>query len=351
MTQTDDLADSARRKFLKHGALAGAAFGVAATGGDVLSARSAKAAARHGGLDEGDAAILRFLAAAELIEHDLWQQYAELGENNPGYREALEGIDDDMVDYAVDVTEDELSHHEFINAFLASQGADPVNLDEFRTIPPPNVTGIEPTPRLTNLRKLSIDTSYYNRYRSTGNPDFGDIFPQIATIIEQPGIPTSDGLGEKRLGGIARVATFHFASIEVGGTSLYDSFLTKVTTPDVLRIVGSIYATEAIHYAIFEDTFGGITAFHNSSGTLVVPDLTGGKHGSEHVMPKRCVFFRRDLPTCSVIRPSSTENGGALAAVRALTASNLFAGQSTMFFRTLHRLATAADAAIRAGDR
>jgi ferritin-like protein len=347
MTQTHDLANSARRKFLKHGALAGVALGLAATGGDVLSTRSAKATARYGSLDAGDAAILRFLAAAELIEHDLWQQYAELGENNPRYKEALEGIDDDMVDYAVDVTEDELSHHQFINAFLDSKGADPVNLDEFRTIPPPNVTGIQPAPRLTNLRKLSVDTSYYFRYRRTGNPDFGDTFPQIATIIEQPGIPTSDGLGERRLGGIARVATFHFASIEVGGTSLYDSFLTKATSPDVLRIVGSIYATEAIHYAIFEDTFGGITHFQNSNGTLVVPDLTEGKHGSEHVMPKRCVFLSRGLPTCSVIRPSSTENGGALAALKALRASNLFDGQSPKFFRTMHQLATAADAAVR----
>ena len=350
MTKTHDLTDSARRDFLKHGAFAGAALGAAMTGGDVFSPVRAKAAPLDGGLDAGDAAILRFLAAAELIEHDLWQQYAELGENNPGYKEALEGIDDDMVDYAVDVTEDELSHHEFINAFLAANGAIPVDLDEFRTIPPPDVTGILPTPRLTNLTRLSVDTSFYNRYRGTGNPDFGDTFPQIATIRDQPGIPTSNGLSGKRLGAIARVATFHFASIEVGGTSLYDSFLTKVTTPDVLRIVGSIYATEAIHYAIFEDTFGGITAFQNASGTLVVPDLTEGKHDSEHVMPKRCVFLRRDLPTCSVIRPSSTENGGALAAVRALTASNLFDGQSLKFFRTLRRLAIAADAAIRAGN-
>jgi hypothetical protein len=345
MTQVHDLADSARRQFLKRGAAAGAAFGLAIASGTALPSRSIAAATRGGSLTHGDAAILRFLAAAELIEHDLWQQYAELGENNPDFKEALEGIDDDMVDYAVDVTEDELSHHEFINAFLVSEGAHPVNLDEFRTIQPPDVTGIQPTPRLTNLTKLSVDTSYYNRYRGTGNPDFGDSFPQIATIIEQPGIPTKDGLGSHRLRGIASVAAFHFASIEVGGTSLYDSFLTKVASRDVLRIVGSIYATEAIHYAIFEDTFGGITAVKNGDGTLVIPDLTAGQHESEHVMPKRCTFFRSDLPTCSVIRPSSTENAGAVAAVKALTASNLFEGQSQKFFRTLNKLAAEADAA------
>jgi hypothetical protein len=342
MTQAHDLADSTRREFLKTGARAGAALGLAMAAGNV-SIPSARAATSR--LSTGDVDILRFLAAAELIEHDLWLQYAELGENNPGFKEALEGIDDDMVDYAVDVTDDELSHHEFINAFLASRGAEPVNLDPFKTIPPPNVTGIVQTPRLTNLTKLSVDTSYYTRYRGTGNPDFGDTFPQIATIIEQPGIPTADGLSDRKLGGIARVAAFHFASIEVGGTSLYDSFLPKVSNRDVLRIVGSIYATEAIHYAIFEDTFGGITAFKNASGTLVVPDLTEGKHDSEHVMPKRCVFLSRDLPTCSVIRPSATANAGAIAAVRALTASNLFEGQSKKFFRTLSELALKADSA------
>lgn len=337
-----DLADSARREILKRGAFAGAAL--AMTAGGILPSHSAGAAARK--LGSGDGAILRFLAAAEIIEHDLWLQYAELGENNPDFGEALEAIDDDMVDYAVDVTDDELSHHEFINAFLVSRGAEPVNLDPFKTIPPPNVTGIQQTPRLTNLTKLSVDTSYYTRYRRSGNPDFGTSFPQIATIIEQPGIPTANGLGDKTLGGIARVAAFHFASIEIGGTSLYDSFLTKVSNPDVLRIVGSIYATEAIHYAIFEDTFGGIKAFRNADGTLVVPDLTEGKHGSEHVMPKRCAFLDLSLPTCSVIRPSATANAGAIAAVRALTASNLFLGQSRKFFRTLNELAEQADAAV-----
>jgi len=337
-----DPTDAARRDFLKSTVFAGAA--VAVTAGNVLPTRAATPAGRS--LNRGDTAILRFLAAAELIEHDLWLQYAELGENNPDYGEALESIDDDMVDYAVDVTEDELSHHEFINAFLASRGAEPVNLDEFKTIAPPNVTGIQQTPRLTNLTKLSVDTSYYTRYRGTGNPDFGAHFPQIATIREHPGIPTSNGLSERKLGGIARVAAFHFASIEVGGTSLYDSFLTKVSNPDVLRIVGSIYATEAIHYAIFEDTFGGIKAFKNEDGTLIVPDLTGGKHGSEHVMPKRCAFLDFSLPTCSVIRPSATANAGAIAAVNALTASNLFRGQSRKFFRVLNELAEQADAAV-----
>src|SRR5215207_2647809 len=257
MTKPENLGNATRRDVLKCGAIAGAAVGIA-LGGDALSAdRTTKSdnPVSKDLFDKGDIAILRFLAAAELIEHDLWQQYAELGENNRAYRDALEEIDDDMVDYTVDVTEDELSHHQFINAFLVAEGADAVDLDEFRTIPSPPVKGLQQIGRLTNLTELSIDTSYYTRYRSTGNPDFGDKFPQIATIVRQPGIPTRNGINARALSGIARVATFHFASIEVGGTSLYDSFLTKVTGMTVLRIVGSIYATEAIHYAIFEDTF------------------------------------------------------------------------------------------------
>ena len=349
-SDVENLEKSTRRDVLKHGVLAGAAIGLAATGTSSL----ANATPGHDqgdiaipGHDQGDIAILRFLAAAELIEHDLWQQYAELGENNEDFGEALEAIDDDMVEYAVDVTEDELSHHQFINAYLRAIGAQPVNLDEFRRIPSPPVDGLRQIGRLTNLTRLSVDTSYYTRYRGTGNPDFGDQFPQIATIINQPGIPTHNGIDANTLSGIARVATFHFASIEVGGTSLYDSFLTKISSAQVLRIVGSIYATEAIHYAIFEDTFGGISAFRNQNGTLVVPDLTEGKLGSAHVMPKRCTFLSRHLPTCSVIRPSSTQLAGAVAAVRALTASNLFLGQSHKFFATLFGLAGRADAAIR----
>jgi hypothetical protein len=345
MSEIDESSQSTRRDLLKRGALAGAALGFAVTGGDaVAQGEPQRNSDSH---DRGDIAILRFLAAAELIEHDLWQQYAEVGENNDEFNEALEAIDDDIVEYAVDTTEDELSHHQFINAYLKSIGEHPVNLDEFRKIPSPPVEGLQQIGRLTNLRQLSVDTSYYTRYRSMGNPDFGDHFPQIATIVKQPGIPTHNGLDANTLGGIARVAAFHFASIEIGGTSLYDSFLTKVSNADVLRIVGSIYATEAIHYAIFEDSLGGVSAFHNSAGTLVVPDLTEGKLGSSHVMPKRCTFFRRSLPTCSVIRPSSTENAGAVAAARALTASNLFMGQSQKFFATLFDLAHQADAAIR----
>jgi hypothetical protein len=326
-----------RRRFL---GLAGSA----AVGLVSLPAASVPAAAAGSGRpSKRDVAILRFLAAAELVETDLWQQYAELAVGNPAYMEALEAIDDDLPVYTVDITEDELSHAEFINAYLASIGEQPVNLDQFRTIVPPAVAGLRPIGRLTNLTGLTVDTSYFTRYQSTENPDFGATFPQIATIREQPAIPTSNGLDEDTLGAMARVAAFHFASIEQGGTSLYDQFVPFVKSKQVLRIVSSIYATEAIHYAIFRDSLGGVTAFRSGDGKLVVPDLTEGQQGSSHVMPKRCDFLDKRFPTCSVIRPSSTANAGAVATVRALAASNLFKGQSNAFLQGALALAKAAD--------
>jgi Ferritin-like domain len=326
-----------RRRFL--GLAGSAAVGLAS-----LPAASVPAAAAGGGRpSKRDVAILRFLAAAELVETDLWQQYAELAVGNPAYMEALEAIDDDLPVYTVDITEDELSHAEFINAYLASIGEHPVNLDRFRTIIPPAVTGLRSIGRLTNLTDLTVDTSYFTRYQSTENPDFGATFPQIATIREQPAIPTSNGLDDDTLGGIARVAAFHFASVEQGGTSLYDQFVPFVKSKKVLRIVSSIYATEAIHYAIFRDSLTGVTAFRSGNGKLVVPDLTEGKEESAHVMPKRCDFLDKSFPTCSVIRPSSPANAGAVATVRALAASNLFKGQSDAFFQGALALAKAAD--------
>jgi hypothetical protein len=334
-----------RRGFLGLAGLAGvglASLAAPAALGADLGAADPQLAEASSHPTRRDIAILRFLAAAELIETDLWQQYAELAHGNPRYREALETIDDDLPVYAVDVTEDELSHAEFINAYLHSIGAEPVNLDSYRVIASPPVTGLHQIGRLTNLTDLTVNTSYFRRYQSTRNPDFGASFDQIATIKDQPAIPTSNSIGDQALAGIVRVAAFHFAWVEQGGTSLYDQFVPHISSREVLRIVSSIYATEAIHYAIFRDSLNGITAFHNGAN-LVVPDLTEGRQGSSHVFPKRCRFLSDKLPTCSVIRPSSTALAGAQAAATAFTASNLFKGQPPAFFRALTALAKAAD--------
>src|SRR5262252_854837 len=125
-----------RRSFLRKGLAAGA--GTAAFG---LLANKAEAS---GGLTPGDAAILQFLAAAEILETDAWQQYNELGgiQDNevPGcsgsaaYTAALQVLDSDMPQYIHDNTEDEFTHFSFINAYLMSHNMAPVNLDQFRTL-------------------------------------------------------------------------------------------------------------------------------------------------------------------------------------------------------------------------
>ena len=74
MTNGQEKTQSAtnRRSFMKKG------LGVAAIGAGVLAA-GRPMFGQSSRLSSGDIAILRFLAAAELIESDLWIQYAELG--------------------------------------------------------------------------------------------------------------------------------------------------------------------------------------------------------------------------------------------------------------------------------
>src|SRR5580658_7217324 len=191
-----------RRSFMKSGLLAGGA----ATVGVGLLAKTTSAQER-GRLNPGDAAILRFLAAAELIESDLWTQYAELGgigkdqpiEINPNpnpplnnYQIALSNLDSDGPQYIASNTLDEVSHATFINAYLESKGADPVDLKEFTTLPGSTATGSTDSPRLTNLMHLNVDTSWFTRYRSTTNPDFGATFPQALTLKNVTAIPRNN---------------------------------------------------------------------------------------------------------------------------------------------------------------
>src|SRR3954466_7145623 len=178
-----------RRSFLKGVGIAG----VAALPGSALF--SSEAIARSGRVTAGDVAILRFLSAAEQIESDLWTQYNEIGGVNGGnsaYMAALENLDGDMPQYISDNTDDEISHVRFLDAYLKSQGAKPVNLDAFRTLPSSQATGARQIGRLTNLMSLDVDTSFYTRSRSPGNPDFGDTFPQAVEIRGEPAIPLND---------------------------------------------------------------------------------------------------------------------------------------------------------------
>src|SRR3989449_2630073 len=197
------------------------------------------AALAGSGLTQGDAAILRFLAALETLETDVWQQYNELGgiqdsevrggSGNPDYTAALAVLDSDMDQYIHDNTDDEFTHFSFLNAYLRAHGMAPANLERFRTLPSSTATGAQQIGRLTNLMRLTVDTSWWTRYRSDSlNPDFGDTLPQAIPDLaagEHPGIPRSnaDLTPSDHLQAIANTAGFHFAFIEQGGTSLYPS--------------------------------------------------------------------------------------------------------------------------------
>ncbi len=355
-----------RRSFLKGVGLAGAA----ALPGSALAAGSAFAASTK--IKEGDVAILRLLAAIELIESELWQQYNELGGVNGGnsaYMAALSNLDGDMPQYIADNTDDELSHAAFLNAYLRSKGAPHVNLDEFRTLPSSKATGAKQVGRLTNLQRLNVDTSWYVRYRSTRNPDLGATFPQAVTIHHQPAIPLSDsdtppGLPapvppanaqETRMQAIANTAGFHFAYIEQGGSSLYSIMALKATSLEALRIIVSIGGVETNHFSLWHDKAGNAVAQPLAGVTdpetgTTFPDLNarGGELNQTNlILPEPCEFLHRSLPACSIVRPTHDRLGGAVATIESFTADGLFEGQSPKFFRTVHKLARKADAASR----
>ncbi len=267
-------------------------------------------------------AILQFLAAAELLEADLWEQYNELGgiqdrerpggTGNKAYTRALSVLDKDIPQYIHDNADDEQSHANFINAYLAANGADPINLDKFRTLPSSKATGARQIGRLTNLMELTIDTSWWTRYRSDSkNPDLGDTLPQAVpdlAVGKHPAIPRSDDdlTPRKHLQAIANTAGFHFGTIEQGGTSLYASLAQRVTSPEVLRILLSIGPTETMHFQTWQDKAGNAPPLTDPTTGLTFPDLNarGPLFKPNRIMPEPTKFLDRKFPICSIIRPS-----------------------------------------------
>jgi len=324
-----------------------------------------KAGRNTGGtLTKGDAAILRFLAALETLETDFWQQYNELGgiqdkevpggSGNLAYTNALKKLDSDMDQYIHDNTEDEFTHFTFINAYLVAHGEKPADLDQFRMLPSSQASGANTQKmRLTNLMELTVDTTWWTRYRSrTKNPDFGDTFPPAVPGLakgEFPAIPRSnaDLMPDLHLQAIANTAGFHFASIEQGGSSLYPSLAQRVTDPEVLRILLSIGPTETMHFQTWQDKAGNAPPLTDPTNGLVFPDLNKPPFDTEDfntnlIMPEPTIFLDRKFPVCSIIRPTET-NGAATGAAAFLTASGLFEGQSQAFFDALFTLANEAD--------
>jgi len=365
---------SNRRAFLTNGMVAA---GAATLGASLLPGSAAAFGGDEDGapITKGDIAILTFLSALEQVEADLWIQYAELGgatnqgkspidlELNgqkiitglaPAYITGLLVLDGDMPQYIADNTDDEISHHRFLNNYLESKGAKQIDLSRFATLPPSQVKGVPQKGRLTNLKQLTVDTSWWTRYRSeTANPDFGGKFENAVPDLakgQHPAIPlsdadlvlNSDGTISNHLQAIANTAGFHFAFIEQGGSSLYPALAQKVTNLEVLRILLSIGGSEIMHFQTWHDKAGN--AAQITDGNLTFPVLDGsndpntGATGTTDIansfqanliMPEPTLFLNKKLGPVSIIRPTSTEQGGAVASVVSFAEDGLFLDPST----------------------
>lgn len=389
-----------RRSFLKKGVLGAGAATLAA--GMLPGNLAAFNQGEQDGppITNGDIAILTFLSALEQVEADLWIQYAELGGPTtavagaqglsaidlqlngkaistglaPGYVTALQVLDGDMPQYIADNTDDEISHHRFLNNYLQSKGAKPIDLGQFSILPPSRVTGVPQTGRLTNLRNLTVDTSWWTRLRSDNqNPDLGGAFENAVPDLakgQHPAIPqtdkeaalNSDGSIPNHLQAIASTAGFHFAFIEQGGTSLYPTLAQKVTNLEVLRVLLSIGPSEAMHFQTWHDKAGN--APNITDGDLTFPNLNAGSDPNNGaptpngvpaadlfqtnlIMPEPTVFLNPKLGPVSILRPTSTGQGGAVASVVSFVQDGLFldpaTNKNTGIVDVLMRLAEEAD--------
>src|SRR5437588_5332918 len=355
----------ARRSFLRRLGLGAALL---APGAALLTGSGRVLAAGKGSqkLGHGDVAILQLLAAAEIIEADLWQQYNELGgvdAPTTGYTAGLQILDGDQPQYISDNTDDENSHAAFLNAYLKSKGEQQVDLSHFKILAPSQVSFVSQTPRLTNLKQLSVDTSWWTRYRSTTNPDFGATFPNAVPSLntgQHTAIPRSNAELDDpnnpsdHIKAIAFTAGFHFGYIEQGGTSLYATLAQKVTSLEVLRILLSIGGSEIMHFQTWQDKAGNATPLTDvdpiNNSTVTFIDLTTGQPETLQanlIMPEPCEFIRRSLPACSIIRPTSPGQLDATGVINSFIADGLFRGQPPQFLQLITALASAADAAER----
>jgi hypothetical protein len=349
-------------------------------------------------ITKGDIAILQFLSALEQIEEDLWIQYSELGGTqdnevsgvnggNSLYTAALTILDGDMAQYIHDNTDDEISHHRFLNNYLASKGQQKVDLSHFATLASSKADGARQVGRLTNLMQLTIDTSFWSRYRSITNPDFDPNSPFAQAVPslnlgQHTAIPRSnaDTKGSTisadpnnnpqsittHLQAIAFTAGFHFAFIEQGGSSLYPTLAQKVTNLEVLRILLSIGPSETMHFQTWQDKAGNalpltdvdngpggtgasvtFSTLSQAQGETNPESLNGDTLQANLIMPEPTHFLNEKLGPVAIVRPTSTKNSGAVASFQSFVDDGLFIGQKKQFFDLMFDLANEADEARR----
>jgi hypothetical protein len=255
-----------------------------------------------------------------------------------------------------------VSHAAFLNAYLESRGAEPVNFDQFRTLQGSTATGSSGIKRLTNLMNLNVDTSWFVRYRSTTNPDLGATFPQAITLNGVTAIPrnNTDLNGPaNHLQAIANVAAFHFGYIEQGGSSLYATMSQKVSDPEVLEVTLGIGGDEIAHFLEWVDFAGNgvqqpVAPFTDPISGLTFPDFFNNPPlqppnlvQPSLIFPVPCEFISPNLPHVAIIRPLTDRFAGAVATIASFTADGLFNGQSRQFLNVLQAMAFEADAAVR----
>ena len=389
-----------RRSFLKNGVAAAGAITSFAAAPTVFARNEDDRAP----VTRGDIAILTFLSALEQVEADLWIQYAELGgptsavpdslgksaidlELNgkkiatglaPAYIQGLFQLDGDMPQYITDNTDDEISHHRWLNNYLQSKGAKQIDLSPFAILPPSRVTGVPQNGRLTNLKQLIVPTDWWTRYRGeNANPDLGGTFPNAVPDLakgQHPAIPVSDedlvldssGNISTHLQAIANTAGFHFAFVEQGGTSLYPHLALKVTNLEVLRVLLSIGPSEAMHFQTWQDKAGNAPMV--TDGDLSFPDLNAGTDPNTGattvngvpaadlfqtnlIMPEPTPFLNPRFGPVSIIRPTAEPGISAFAAVKGFVEDGLFldpsTGHNSPIVHKLFELAEEADEARR----
>jgi hypothetical protein len=391
---------TSRRSFLKKGTVAAgvATMGVGLLRGNTFALEGNDNDDDGAPITKGDIAILKFLQALEQVEDDLWRQYTELGgladpisesfgftTGNGPYTNSLLKLDGDMPQYIHDNTDDEISHQRFLGNYLASKGVNSADLSPFRLIDGSTAAGAlivngKPAKRLTNLTHLTIDTSFWTRYRSITNPDFDPkaTFDQAVKGLNvgfHTAIPrtNTDTTGDPNLiDAIAFTAGFHFAFIEVGGSSLYPTLAQKVTNLEVLRILLSIGPSETMHFQTWQDKAGNanqgnpdltvtdpingfpvtFTDLHVATGESAnETDNQGKVLQANLIMPEPTHFLDPKFGPVAIIRPTSTRLNGAVAAVTGLVNDGLFfnpnTGGNTPIVGLLLDLAEEADAARR----
>jgi hypothetical protein len=314
-----------------------------------------------------DVAILRFFTAIELIESDLWQQYEELGGVTEGpqnpYQLALQFLDGDGSQYITSNTLDEISHATYLNAYLESEGADPVDFDRFRTLQGTWSTIAQGVGRLTNLKHLDINTTWYVRYRRVEDP--GSSLKAIR-ILNRQAIPRSDADldSPSHVQAIANTAAFHFGYIEYLVSSLYATFSYKVKRAKVLKIALGIGGNEIAHFLEWVDFAANALRFPPFQPDYL-PSPRGrydarltAKANAVELFDRPSINFpippdltSEFLTDCAPLLPLETRFGGAINTINNFSQNGLFVGQSPEFLRTLSQMAEEADRALEKLNR